>query len=358
VLDSTFEFHDIDTGERVDFVPDSIEPFGLDTLLATRKEGNPGVPLVIRSKNASIGGKKMDGRATVTTTIEFNQSPRPFALVPGGWSPLALSCTRHFLIDRNILSLLAQLEAGKSTPRLERLRWWWSLVDRDSVSLNPLPAAYEGDRRQPISYNEFTRAFESAARQLKNMVSNASVVVLGESGQQAAYAEIQAVQSRQSREAELLQHICPKILSNVVKRDQRRRACEDILAAMREYQLDPFSLIGLCAMSALYRAQSGGDYSIGRELLKPTLSYDAEDAYNALSDLRHLEISGLATGLFVEPPALLTEDLAMAALWTVLRAKGSYAAQGCELILNVAPGLFTGLNAVDGERLLQLLKTC
>ena len=37
--------------------------------------------------------------------------------------------------------------------------------------------------------------------------------------------------------------------------------------------------------------------------------------YNALSDLRHFEIGALATGLFVDPPALVTEDTALAALW-------------------------------------------
>jgi len=356
VFDSIFECRDIDSGKTISFVPEDIEPLGLDSLLGTRKNGNPGLPVVIRSTDSAIDGEKVDGRATVRTTIEFNEGPKPFVLVQGGWSPLALSSTRHFLVDRNVLSLLKQIQAGKSNARLDRFSWWWSMLDKESVSLNPLPAAMEGDKKQTPSYGEFVSASDTASDVLSRAVTKADVVRLGSEGLQAAYTEIQSLQARQSREAEVLQEICPKYLVDTISRDQRRGACEAILSALRAHKLSPFSFVGLCVMSALYRAPAGGDYVIGKELLKPTKAYDLAQAYNALSDIRHLEISAVASQLFIEPPALLTEDLAMAALWTVLRPRGTPSAHGCAIMLEVTPQLFTGLDAARAEQLVQLLR--
>ena len=356
MLDNTFCFRDIDSGELLEIEPDTIEPFGLDALLGTRKEGRPGLPLTMRSAGVRKGEEHIDGNATLTTTIEFNQSPKPYVLVPGGWSPLALARARHFLVDRNVLSLARQLPTDNDHSRLERFRWWWSLLDQAPVSLNPLPAAFEGAQGETLSYGEFVEEFQCGVAQLHNAVSHAGVLDLGEVGLQAAYAEVQAVQSRQTREIEVLMELCPSVLANTVKRDHRREACEAILAAMRDRSLDPFSLVGLCMMSSLYRSNSGGDYSIGHRLLKPTPGYKRKDAYNALSDLRHLEIAALATGIFLDPPALLTEDIALAALWSVLRPKGTITAQGCALILEIDPALFTGLSSDDAERLVQVLR--
>jgi hypothetical protein len=356
VLDTNFQFKDLDTGKILEVRPDAVKPFNLEALIGTRREGSPGLPLTFRSTDTRIGEDQIHQPATITTTIEFDQSPKPYVLVPDGWSPLALSSTRHFLIDRNILSLLGQLDVGKSNRRLERFAWWWSLLDKESVSLNPLPSAFEGGQQQPLSFIEFAEAFETASERLRGSVKKAEVVRLGKEGLQAAFAEVQAVQSRQSREAELLVELCPAILANAVKREHRRQACEDILNALQSRDLDPFSLVSLCVMSALYRAPAGGDYSIGQRLLKPSQNYTPQDAYNALSDLRHLEIAAIATGLFLDPPALLTEDKVLTALWTVLRPKGTITAQGCALVLQVDPSLFTGLHPRDAERLIQLLR--
>lgn len=356
MLDATFRFKELTTGNDLAVQPDAIAPFDLEALLGTQKEGSPGLPLTIRSTDAWLGDDDIQGQATITTTIEFHQSPKPYVLVPGGWSPLALSPTRHFLIDRNILSLLGQLESGISNPRLERFSWWWALLDQAGVSLNPLPSAFEGGHQQALSYEEFVREFDSAVDRLRRAVKEAEVVRLGEEGLRAAFAEVQAIQGRQSREADFLVAICPATLANVVKREHRRQACEEILNDLQERRLDPFSLVSLCVMSALYRTVSGGDYSIGQKLLKPTPGYTPQDAYNALSDLRHLEIAAIATGLFLQPPALLTEDTALTALWTVLRPKGTITAQGCALVLEVDPALFTGLHPRDAERLVQLLR--
>ena len=102
MLDATFQFKELTTGNDLAVQPDAIAPFDLEALLGTQKEGSPGLPLTIRSTEARLGDENIRGQATITTTIEFHQSPKPYVLVPGGWSPLALSPTRHFLIDRNI----------------------------------------------------------------------------------------------------------------------------------------------------------------------------------------------------------------------------------------------------------------
>ena len=77
MLDATFQFKELTTGNDLAVQPDAIAPFDLEALLGTQKEGSPGLPLTIRSTDAWLGDDDIQGHAAITTTIEFHQSPKP-----------------------------------------------------------------------------------------------------------------------------------------------------------------------------------------------------------------------------------------------------------------------------------------
>ena len=353
----SIEVREDETGKVIEIDQVSVRPFGLGELLSTRSEGNEGLSLSVQGSRIRVDDEPLEGRPTVNTTITFHESPKPFVLVPDGWAPLALSPVHNFLIDRNILSLLRKLSSGSNNARLDRFQWWTNQLNRSSVTLNPLPAAWEGGAGSVPSFNDFVKEFDSASNVLREAFPVAKVVAFGHEAYHAAYAEIAAVQRRQVLECELLVETCPVYLANPIARDHRAAACQEILVLAAEKGISALSLVMLCIMSSLYRSQDAGAYSIGHELLKPKSKYAEANAYNALSDLRHLEISALATGIFVDPPALVTEDTALAALWTVLRPRGIISGENTDILLEVPPELFNTLDARSSEGLANLLKT-
>lgn len=345
-----------DTGRTIDIDQLSVEPFGLDALLDTRSEGNQPIPLVIRGKQLFYNGQAVDGSPVLRATTEFNYSPKPFVLVPGGWVPLALSPVHHFLIDRNILSLMQQLHEGRSSDRLERIAWWCQQLNRPSVALNPLPIAWEGDTRQIPSFTQIRQTFQSACTNLATFFPKARVVQFDRGAYDAVYAEIDATRSRQQQESELLQVVCQKYLANPVKRGQRRSVFEEILALAKAKDLKAFSIVMLCILSSLYRSQDKDKFAIGHKLLKPSQGYTEADAHNALSDLRHFEITALATGIFIDPPALITKDIALAALWTTLRPRGFTQGSTLGMQLEIEPALFNDLDQRAAESVALVLQ--
>ena len=59
---------------------------------------------------------------------------------------------------------------------------------------------------------EGVAAFEFALSECRDATENAEVINLGETGYQAAYAELSAERRRQALVAELLSEVCPKFL--------------------------------------------------------------------------------------------------------------------------------------------------
>ncbi|UUL83972.1 hypothetical protein [Sphingomonas qomolangmaensis] len=93
---------------------------------------------------------------------------------------------------------------------------------------------------------------------------------------------------------------------------------QKLLEAADRYQVPRNSLVVLAALSAVAVPNSG---SPAKKLLKFRSDYSAGDAYNALADLRSLEILINLFALFPnERVALFTADRALALFWTGIQA--------------------------------------
>lgn len=94
----------------------------------------------------------------------------------------------------------------------------------------------------------------------------------------------------------------------------------DVLDAADRYGLARDALIVLAALSSVAVPNSR---SAAKKVLKFKAGYSDQDIYNALADLRSLEILIQLITLFPdERPAIFTADKPLALFWTGIRANG------------------------------------
>ena len=116
-------------------------------------------------------------------------------------------------------------------------------------------------------------------------------------------------------EAAFLRAVVPLVVDRRSTSDLPR-AAREIAEVARLHGVSTRSLLGLTVLSCLYEDLQGNGYPIGRKILKPKRDYGAKAAYNAISDLRHLEL--LIAPRLIAPTStwsLCTCDKALALLW-------------------------------------------
>jgi hypothetical protein len=119
-----------------------------------------------------------------------------------------------------------------------------------------------------------------------------------------------------ARRQDFLMRVVPGLASPVARRNIPGR-WQEILTAADECSLDRSTLVVLAALSALVAPQ-GASPAMG--LLKPKREYGAADAYNALCDLRSLELLVCSLAFFPEERTqLCTADKNLALFWCGLQ---------------------------------------
>ena len=121
---------------------------------------------------------------------------------------------------------------------------------------------------------------------------------------------------------------------------------EAIVRASDKFELNRASLASLAVFSCLYEDVSGTIPAIGRQILKPKAAYSEAEAFNALSDLRHIELAAAGQAIFKQEAfALCTCDKPMALLWSALFAHGELSPNGTiELTFELTNDLFSRLS--------------
>ena len=98
-----------------------------------------------------------------------------------------------------------------------------------------------------------------------------------------------------------------------------KKSALGIIANCEQIGLSKTSLILICTLSCLYERNDGADPLIGRNIIKPCESYSNEDAHNAISDLRALEMLAAINGLNIGCVSFCTRDKYLAAMWCGLK---------------------------------------
>jgi hypothetical protein len=301
---------------------------------------------------AVIDGESQTGRTEVKAKISFNKPTIIYALVQGGWLPLPLAIPRRFLVDRNVVITLRKIREGKVSANAQALQWWTQFFNGGGGIFNPLPYAFEAGFRRKPTMTEFVTAFDDASFELLNSLPGCHVVKFEDTHYRAAYAQLEAFDQRNECEVRFLQEVCPLIVQRVARRDEAHVE-EVILQTARKYKINPATFAPLLVLSCLYEDIHGTPSAIGRQILKPKTAYLETDAFNALSDLRHIEIAAAGQAyLKQEGFSLCTCDRGLALMWSALAVSGEFkSVSGLELNFDLTNELFSRLNEIELQNL-------
>jgi len=122
------------------------------------------------------------------------------------------------------------------------------------------------------------------------------------------------------RQVEFLCLVAPK-LQSPVSASRRPEAWHWVLETAQKCGLIRGSLVVLAALSMVVVVK---DVSPAKRLIKPSAKYSKADAYNALADLRALELLIRLYAAFPDEKVMLcTGDKNLALFWAGIRASGS-----------------------------------
>lgn len=270
---------------------------------------------------SNLEGCEVDAYASVKTALDSPFSSRTIDLVRDGWLPsgIALQGQMTVLPDRCTITELAgrfQDGAKKNDGEQDFL----DLFAGRSVRINPLLYAMEGNKQRSPSPEDVEEQFDHACSIIRAALPKAELVPAGRGGIRGVVGLINDMQAGMLREQAFLMQIAPKLYAPVSAR-RMNEVWDLVLIAADERQVPRTSLAVLAALSAV--SVPNGKSPAKRLLKLGRPGYTEKDAYNALADLRSLEVLMHIFAMFPEEKVLLcTGDKDLALFWAGIRASG------------------------------------
>lgn len=343
-------------GQSLDFVPTAVRPLGLAELTALSLEPEAVITLQWLAENPKINGATVTGTAKLDGRLTFNEPVTIFALVPnGGWLPVPFVAPQHFLLDRNVVANFRKLRHNPNFTDRKAHQFWTRFWEQGTVLFNPLPYAFEGKTRRVPDFDEFVQAFDDGVKDIEETFPHSRVVRYSSAHYRLAYSQLHAVHSNTPREIGFFCEISRFLVAPTsdTKLDSVRNR---ILDAAATHKVDRQSLSVLIALSCLFENPQSSIKSIGRRILKPSQTFDVGDAYNAICDIRHIELAATGHAWVTEGFALCTSDRAVASLWCALGIRDVIAtATGTEYTFDFSPELFPRLQDTAIREIASLL---
>jgi hypothetical protein len=330
-------------GDVIEFTPSQASPLGIVDLQALSNGTTDSVDMQFQSDSALINGDNNQGETRISARIEFHQSMAVFALVPGGWLPMPFAMPRQYLVDRNVVISMEKIRSGRNAANSEAFIWWLNLINDEDSVFNPLPYAYEASWRRKPSYGEFVDEFDRGTQEIRRTLPNCRVTEFQELHYRAAYEQLEAFDNRREDETQFLEIVCPLIFQRV-GRNREEEILLRILSTADSCGVNKCSLVVIATLSCLYE-DTHGLISVGRTILKPKPNYSRNDAYNALSDIGHIELALAGNTYFPENGFhLCTRDIGIAMLWSTIAAHGTPRLTGeIDLSIDLSDELFQRL---------------
>jgi hypothetical protein len=339
--------------ERFDFDARRITPLDFDALRAAL-EGEPIQTEMYGLMKDEAGEQSAH---VLRATVNFKH-PNPFyALVPGGVLPPAFFAQTDlrlsFALDRNVVSGLRQWhEKGTGGSG-------WSIsigmLNQPGMSSSPLLGAVEGSGQGAPSFERFCRDLDEIETISRTVLPRVNLRSTQRPGcRERMYAECVNLNRRAPAELEFLRQ-ANLLLKNAVKAKALRAKEREILACAKALELQRGCFVVTTVLAKLYEATGGTDGAAPQGVLKFRERYGDADAYNALADIRQLEvIAGCWAGL--PNPALITADQKLALLWAGLDVRSCrFNAQGVPDIQYRPRRLFQRLTDDECAALIQRL---
>lgn len=284
-----------------------------------------GKPLTIplRLANARVVDSSFDGLSSetpvsVSAVLNSPYSSRALGLVRDGWLPSGIAFKESMIVlpDRCVFSELAgRFRAGEKT-KLEDKDFLDFLVGR-TVQINPLLYVLEGNLKRNPDYASVEHQFDIATEIINAALPLAQIVPSGRAGLEGVRGLIRDSEAGMARKQEFLMRLAPKLKAPIAAR-RVTEVWDDVLSTAKACGVPARSLVVLAALSAVCVPNGK---SPAKGLLKFNVGkYTVEDAYNALADLRSLELFMHLLAAFPDEEILLcTADKDLVLFWAGIR---------------------------------------
>lgn len=333
-----FTFAD-ENNVAVEFTPDYFEPLTFSDLQQGLESGKFKMKAHISPGNISIDGKRDDTKSTLDFSVKYLERFSALCLVTGGCLPPQAINSHSLLFDRNGIAYIEQSNAGRVNDNETVFSWWLKSVQAENIHVNPILYAVEGDKNRTPTFTEFKNSIVQATNELRTYFPTA---ILAEYTDEAIHSKYQLVVSnleRQQREIDFLIKAVPLFVESVPD-NKLDTFWEDILKLTKEYNLTTGSFLLLTVAACVFENIHGHRSkfsSPARVLLKPNINYNSRTAYNAIADLRSLEILAAGDAHSEYDLALVTADKAMALMWCGLNFKEATTNSEGTLTFNFKP---------------------
>jgi len=313
---------------RFEFSEFEIKPLGYEDLSTLSLGSAVTIPLVVpNARILSADGVRDLGTGRFSTVLESRFSSKEIGLLNGGWLPCTLAAyhAKHtYLLDRNIVTeIVSRFDGGNLVGREPA---FIDLFHDEPVRLNPLFYALEGNVRALPNPQQVKDQFDEAVEKIRKALPKA-ILTVGPQSIDGVLGLIEDSRTGMERRQQFLMRLAPSLQAPVAKAKIDEKWSE-VLAAADDLGVSRTASVVLACLSVVCVA---GGRSPAKLLLKFRPGYTVEDAYNALADLRSLDIFANLLSLYPdERMQLCTADKNLALFWTGIRASNfTHGDTGC-----------------------------
>jgi hypothetical protein len=307
------------SGRTLNFSAGEVTPLGFSALtdVIDKLDGPISFPLrmtgvrVEHNEFADIDDQTIE---SVSASLASTHGSTTIGLVKGGWLPSGLACRDSLVLpDRcTVAAIRGRFLGGvrKNGPHDDFLDF---LADHP-IRINPMLCAMEGiNGRVAPDATELSDLFDRATKSILEALPNAVIFPGKPAVMRGALGIISDSAEAFHRKQKFLMKAAP-LQAPSIGRAARPGVFRQLFDLAREFGLTTTSMLMMTVLSA---ASANQNFNPAKKLLKPKRPYSKGDAYNALSDLRALDLLiGACTDFPDQSVTLLTEDKALSLMWT------------------------------------------
>ncbi|MER9064154.1 hypothetical protein [Mesorhizobium sp. M0698] len=330
-------------GREVRLTDLEFEPLGYEHLVNCKLDQPMIIPLA--GRGTIVGGDVSDAEIGHTgrfrTELQSRFASKSIGLVKGGWLPSALAIQDNSVVlpDRCVVAELdRRLKDGmtKHTGRSDFI----DLFADHAIRINPGLFALEGGERQHPTASSGRHSLDEAVRKLRSALPKAILVADDANGLKGVLGLIEDTRSGMDRKQDFLIRLNPRLQSPVALH-RVQSVGNEVVSTAKACGLQVRSLVVLAALSSVVVANGK---SPAKGLLKFKARYGREEAYNALADLRSLELLMHIFAIWPDQRVMLcTADKDLALFWSGIRAS-NFVRHGGHISFDIDPGaLFPGV---------------
>lgn len=340
-----------DSQRTLSLTEGEVVPLGFDELAGLVGTLNQPISFPLRLTNVRIGINEFDDIdpstvGSISATLNSTHGSNVIGLLKGGWLPSGLAFGDALILpDRCTVGAIRSRFVGGAV-KSGKPDDFMDFAVGHSLKINPLLYAIEGSTGRAVPCeSELSELFDRASQKIKEALPKAIIFPDKTAAMQGAIGLLRDAAHDFARKQHFLVEAAPLVAPSI-GRATRVVVWRELFALAQHHGVKRASILMLTLLSATAAKQN---MNPAKALLKPKKNYTDKDAYNALSDLRALDLLIAAAADFPNlRVVLLTLDRALSLLWTGLQTH-SYRRDGMSIHyeINAHRGLFSGLT--DGE---------